>query len=459
MRPGAGVRRNFHGNIRSTICVPDRIANAPGGTLMKYLKHLRLRRSIMIIVGLVVIAAVVIVMRAVSARTPPAAAAAPPAVPVTAAYATRRDVPEIVDAIGNVQSIDSVSVLPRVTGAIEKIEFTPGQNVEAGRELFLIDPRPYQAALDQAKAQLAHDQGLLAEAKTDLTRYQTLAQQKSIAAQQTQDQQYVVEQDEGTVQLDQANIEMAQLNLDYCHIISPIAGRAGMLQVDLGNLVGPASASTSSTSSTAANSPNSTTAAGGTAAASGALVSIVQLHPIYVNFSVPQTVLDEVISGQAKSALQVEAYSQAGKLLGRGQLTVINNQVNTSTGTAMLQATFANADDALWPGEYVSVQLVLAIRRNVVTVPASAVMVGPNGDYVYVIGSANKVKRVAVQQSARRGGVSVISKGISAGQKVVVTGQYRLDDGTTVDIQRTTAPQPAEQTAADPQPAAADPSQ
>lgn len=370
--------------------------------------------------------------------------------PVTAAIATRSDVPEIVNAIGTVQSIDSVAIEPRVTGAIEKIEFTPGQDVTQGQELFLIDPRPYQAALDQAKAQLTHDQAVLEEAQVDLARYRTLENEKSIAAQQAQDQAYVVAQDKGTVQLDQANVETAQLNLDYCHITAPISGRAGTLLVDLGNLVGPTGGQAASNSGTTSSSTNGQSSTG------GALVSIVQLQPIYVNFSISQTVLHDVITSQTKGALKVSAYSQAGKLLETGELTVINNQVNPSTGTAALQATFANKHETLWPGEYVSVQLVLGIRRNVVTVPASAVMVGPNGDYLYVIGSDNKVKRVDVTQTARRGGISVISKGISAGQKVVATGQYRLDNGTVVAVQQTTMPKPAAQAAADARPAAAD---
>jgi multidrug efflux system membrane fusion protein len=337
-----------------------------------------------------------------------------------------------------------------VTGTIEKIEFTPGQNVKQGQELFLIDPRPYQAALDQAKAQLAHDQGLLAEAQMDLKRYQTLLSQKSIAAQTAQDQVYVVQQDQGTVALDQANLEMAQLNLDYCHITAPISGRAGTLQVDLGNLVGPASApATSAASSRSGSGANSSTLTSTSSAtsASGGLVSIEQLQPIYVSFSIPQTQFNEVAQNQANGMLAVDAYSQAGKLLEKGKLTIINNQVNTTTGTVTLQATFANGNDVLWPGEYVSVQLVVGVRRNVVTVPASAVMAGPNGDYVYVIGDDNKVTRVDVQQAARRAGISVIGKGLSAGQRVVATGQYRLDNGTVVAVDQTPPPPQAQNTA------------
>lgn len=419
-------------------------------------------RRIRIIIALAIIAGIAVVVRQVIHNGQPTGSnggqAALAAVPVTAASATLQDIPKIVNAIGNVQSIDSVSILPRVTGSIEKIEFTPGQDVKQGQELFLIDPRPYQATLDQAKAQLAHDEGVLAEAQMDLQRYQSLEQQKSIAGQQAQDQVYVVQQDKGTVQLDQANVETAQLNLEFCHITSPISGRAGTLQVDLGNLVGPAGGQTTGAPGNTI-SQASTSEAGGTTSSGTMLVSIVQLEPVYVNFSIPQTVLHEVLKSQAKGTLDVSAYSQAGELLEKGKLTVINNQVNTSTGTATLQATFANTDEVLWPGEYVSVQLTVGTRRNVVTVPASAVMVGPNGDYVYVIGADNKVKRVGVQQAARQGGISVISKGVSAGQKVVVTGQYRLDNGTVVAVQQTTAPQQATLPAAGAQPAAADPPQ
>lgn len=454
MRAAAATPWNFRGNIRLPICVPAQDCNLFGSALITKSKFKRSgwRRGVRILVGLAVIAAIALGIRQITGSTPPAPST-PAAVPVTAALATRQDVPEIINAIGNVQSIDAVSILPRVTGTIEKIEFTPGQDVKKDQELFLIDPRPYQAALDQAKAQLAHDEGVLEEAQIDLQRYQTLEQQKSIAGQTAQDQVYVVAQDKGTVQLDQANVEAAQLNLDYCHITSPIAGRAGMFLVDLGNLVGPANGQASS-SATATSGTQTSTASG--SALSGALVSITQLQPIYVTFTLPQTMLHEVLKSQAKGALDVNAYSQAGALLEKGKLTVINNQVSTTSGTATLQATFANADEVLWPGEYVSVQLVVGTRRNVVTVPASAVMVGPNGDYVYVIGAGNKVQRVAVQQAARHGGVSVISKGVSAGQKVVATGQYRLDDGTVVAVQQTAAPQSAAQTAANGQPAAAD---
>lgn len=372
-----------------------------------------------VVIGMLAVLAIGIGVLQLGARTKPAKSAAPPpSVPVTAAVATQQDIPQIIDAIGTVQSIDSIAIQPRVTGAIQKIEFAPGRDVRQGQELFLIDPRPYQAALDQAKAQLAHDQGVLAEAHMDLTRYQALENQKSIAAQQTQDQVYVVQQDEGTVQLDQANVEAAQLNLDYCHITAPVAGRAGTLQVDLGNLVSPPSGTSSSTMT------------------SSSLVMIAQLKPIYVNFAVPQTSLDQISRNQAAGALEVDAYSQTGKLLEKGELTVIDNHVNVSAGTVTMQATFANADESLWPGEFVRIQLTVAMRQNVVTVPTPAVMTGPNGSYLYVIGANDQVKRVGVKVTSQRGGISVIGAGLSGGEKVVTNGQYRLDNGTKIAVQQ-----------------------
>jgi membrane fusion protein, multidrug efflux system len=390
-------------------------------------------RLIGIIAGLVVIGFIAVAVRQVSSSAPPASrGSGVAAIPVTAAIATRQDVPDFVNAIGNVQSIDSVAVQPRVTGTIVKVEFTPGQDVKKGQELFLIDPRPFQAALDQAKAQLAHDEGVLAEAQMDLTRYQLLAKQKSIAKQQAQDQLYVVQQDKGTADLDQANVDTAQLNLQYCHIVSPIDGRAGALLVDLGNLVGPQTANQA-----ASNTPLGVATSGQMTGAS-TLVSIAQLQPIYVNFNVPQTRLAEILRNQAAGALEVDAYSQAGQLLEKGGVTLINNQVNTSTGTILLQGTFANTVEQLWPGEFVTIKLIVATRRNVVTVPATAVMAGPNGSYVYVIGANNKVRRVNVQVAARQSGIAVITKGVFAGEKVVSNGQYRLADGVQVDIRSTT---------------------
>ena len=350
---------------------------------------------------------------------PPPVAAPPPPVPVTAAQVKIENVPAIVPALGTVQSIDTVNITPRVNGRIDAIYFKQGDEVAKGQKLFLINPHPYQAVLAQAQGQLAHDESALAEAKMDLARYQRLVTENSIATQTAQDQRDVVTQDEGTVQLDEANVANAELNLAYCHINSPIAGRTGALQVDLGNYVEAVSAEESSS-----------TVAGVTP-----LVTITQMKPIYVSFSVPQTELETVRENQAKGALTVKAYSQAGQLLASGKLSLINNEVNTATGTIMLEATFPNRREMLWPDQFVSVQLIEFIRKDAITVPSEAVMTGPTSPYVYVIGPASKVKRVAVTVTATQNNLAVIAKGLQAGEPVVTEGQYRLTDGVAVTVE------------------------
>lgn len=384
--------------------------------------------------AIVVVAIVVLGLRYFQGRITTAGVQGPAPIPVTAGVAARQDVPEIVSALGTVQSIDSIAVQARVNGPIVKIEFAAGQDVKEGQELFLIDPRPFQAALNAAKAQLAHDEGLLAEAQVDLTRFQTLAQENSIAKQQADDQVFLVEQDKGTVQLDQANVDTAQLNLDFCHVTSPVSGRAGVLLIDVGNLVGP-SASGAANNNTTTTTTSST--ASGQVSSGTSMVTIAQLKPIYVTFNVPQNVLNDVNHDAATASLEVDAYSQAGKLIEKGKLTLIDNQVNTSAGTVLMQGTFANADEALWPGEFVRAQLIISIRQNAVTVPSQAVMAGPTGPYVYVINPDQTVHRVGVDVIDRQGTIAVIGKGLSGGENIVVDGQYRLDDGVKVDIQQT----------------------
>jgi membrane fusion protein, multidrug efflux system len=421
---------------------------------MAFLQRITVRRSIGIVGGLIIIGIVTIGVRWLSEQTAASTTTSsrvPPTLPVTAAAAVRQNFPDVIETIGTVQSIDVVSIEAQVYGPIVKIEFEPGQDVKKGQELFLIDPRPFQALLDQTKAQLARDQAALAQAQLDLARYQTLAQQKSIAVQTAQDQAFVVEQDKAALALDQANVDTAQINLDYCHIKSPIDGRAGILQIELGNIVGPFGIGTTTSiasgvtaapptagAPTAAATTAPTATAAGQSPSSGVLVSISQIKPIYVNFPVAQTLFDEVKKYQATSPLEVDAYSQSGKQIGKGKLTVIDNQVNASTGTVSMQATFANADQALWPGEFVRVELIVSILRNVVTVPAQAVMMGPSGSYVYVIGPDQTVHRANVEVAARRHDVDVIEKGVAEGQRVVTDGQYRLSNGAKVDVTKLT---------------------
>jgi membrane fusion protein, multidrug efflux system len=384
-------------------------------------------------------------------------AAAPPAVPVTAAVATVRDVPALVPALGTVLSMDVVEVMPEVSGRITRIYFKQGQEVEVGQRLFEIDPRPYQAALEQAQGQLARDKALLAEAIMDLARYKRLASQNSIELQTYEDQKYVVNQDRGTVRLDQGSLAAARVNLEYCEITSPVTGRTGVIQVDLGNFVQPASAAAQAATTNASSSSggsgggSSGSAGSGSGSSSGgstALVAVTQMDPIFVSFNVPENQLATVLENQAKGPLTVAAYTAGGQLLATGKLSLINNQVDTTTGTILLEATFANRQRRLWPNQFVAVELTEFVRKSVVTVPAVAVMTGPDGEYVYVIGSDHKVKRVPVTVDSNQQGIAVIGKGVTAGEQVVTNGQYRLDDETLVSIQPPPRAAPGQSSAA-----------
>ena len=375
----------------------------------------------------------------------------PPAVPVTAAVATTRDVPALVPALGTVLSMDVVQVMPEVTGRITRIYFKQGEEVKAGQKLFEIDPRPYQAAFQQAQGQLARDEALLAEATMDLARYRKLASQNSIELQTAQDQEYVVGQDRGTVALDEGNLAAARVNLEYCEITSPVTGRTGVIQVDLGNFVQPSSAaaqaaSTNSSSSSGGSGGSGSSLAGSGSGSSGgstALVAVTQMEPIFVSFNVPENQLATVLENQAKGPLAVAAYSAGGQLLATGKLSLINNQVDTTTGTILLEATFPNEQQRLWPNEFVAVELTEFVRQSAVTVPAIAIMTGPDGEYVYVIGSDHKVKRVVVTVDSNQQGIAVIGKGLTAGEQVVTNGQYRLDDAALVSIQQPASAAPA----------------
>ncbi|MGA8093721.1 MAG: efflux RND transporter periplasmic adaptor subunit [Steroidobacteraceae bacterium] len=374
----------------------------------------------------------------------------PPAVPVTAAAATARDVPALVPALGTVLSMDVVQVMPEVSGRITQIYFKQGQEVKAGQKLFEIDPRPYEAALEQAQGQLARDRAALAEAVMDLARYKKLASQNSIELQTAEDQEYVVGQDRGTVALDEGNLAAARVNLAYCQITSPVTGRTGVIQVDLGNFVQPASAAAqaASTNSSSSNGGTAAGSASGSASGSTALVAVTQMEPIFVSFNVPENQLATVIENQAQGPLTVAAYTAGGQLLATGALSLINNQVDTTTGTILLEATFANRQQRLWPNAFVSVELTEFVRKSAVTVPSAAVMTGPDGEYVYVIGADHKVKRVAIALASDQQGVAVIGKGVTAGEQVVTNGQYRLDDDTLVSIQQPAATAPGQSTGA-----------
>jgi multidrug efflux system membrane fusion protein len=340
---------------------------------------------------------------------------APPEVPVTAGVVTARDVPQFLQGIGTVQAYNTVTVKSQVDGAIVKVAFTEGQEVRKGELLFQIDPRPYEAALALAMATRDKDQAQLATAQADMVRYGRLVAPGFQTRQSFEDQQGLVAQLKAAVKGDEAQIDTARVNLGYTDISSPIDGRLGARLVDIGNLVRATD-----------NTP---------------LVSITQIRPIFVSFTLPQNELDQIRQQQQKAPLEVDALASDNQTsLGEGRLTLIDNMIDQATGTIHLKATFANQDERLWPGEFVNLRLMLRVRHDVATVPSQTVQDGPDGHYAYVISKDDTVERRAVEISAVQNGLTVVSKGLAPGEHVVVEGQYRLTDGARV---RLLPPKPA----------------
>ena len=327
-----------------------------------------------------------------SVRAAPQNAGQPPAVPVTAGTAEAHDMPVFVRGIGAVQAFNTVTVKTRVEGQIVKLDFTEGQDVKAGDLLFEIDPRPFQAALDQASAAKQRDEAQLASANADLSRTSQLLG-NGFQTRQTFDQQKAaVGQLQASIKADQAQIDAARLNLDYAMIRSPIDGRTGARLVDVGNIV------------------HATDNAG--------LVTIAQLRPIFVSFTVPQQQIDAIRQSQAESAVEARALTQDDqKQLAAGKLTLIDNQVDQATGTLHMKAQFDNADAALWPGEFVNVRLVVSTEKNAVTVPTRALQQGPNGRYLFAIKPDNTVEMRTVEVSQTGTGRRVASEGGERGRR------------------------------------------
>jgi multidrug efflux system membrane fusion protein len=348
---------------------------------------------------------------AVAAEPPPAVA---PGVPVTAGTVAVADVPVLLDGIGAVQAYNMVTIKSRVDGQIVQVAFTEGQEIKAGAPLLQIDPRPFQAALDQARAAKEKDEAQLVSAQADLARYAELVGPGHQTRQSYDQQKALVAQLQAAIKGDEAAINTARLNLGYADIRSPIDGRLGARLVDAGNMV------------------RATDAAG--------LVTITQLKPIFVSFTLAQDNIDQIREHQATAPLVVQAYSGDGKtLLGEGNLTLIDNVIDQTTGTIRLKATYANDDEKLWPGRFVNVKVVLSVRKGVPTVPAQTVQDGPTGNYAYVIKEDDTVERRDVEVAVVQDGIAVITKGLSPGEKVVVEGQYRLTKGARV---RVSAPAP-----------------
>ncbi|QAU23778.1 efflux RND transporter periplasmic adaptor subunit [Dyella sp. M7H15-1] len=339
----------------------------------------------------------------------PARTGNPPQV-VSAATATLGDMPVILNELGTVTPISTVTVLPQLSGYLTDIGYQEGQDVKKGQFLAQIDPRQYEINKLQAEAQLAKDQASLDQARADLARYQQLHQQKSIAEQTYIDQTFTVAQDEAAVKADKATIAQDELNLTYCHITAPVDGRVGLRLVDPGNYV--------------------------TASSSPGIVVITRMKPTTVQFTVPQNSLSQVLQRfNAGNKLPVTVYnSDDTKQLASGTLYAIGNQMATSTGTVTLRATFANDDELLYPNEFVNARLLVDTMKQAVLVPTPAVQSGAPGDYVYLVNADDTVSVHKVTQGPSDGKNTVILSGLSAGQTVVTDGMDRLNDGAKIKI-------------------------
>jgi multidrug efflux system membrane fusion protein len=334
-----------------------------------------------------------------------------PPIPVAVAVAQAGDVPIYLDGIGTVQAYNTVTVRAQVDGTLSKISFVEGQDVKAGDVLAQIDPRPLRAQLNQAIAAHARDAAQLANAKVDMRRYTTLVAQDSIATQQLDTQRALVAQNAATVQNDQAQIDYARVQLSHTTIVSPIAGRTGVRQVDAGNIV--------------------------RAADTTGIVTVTQIEPISVLFTLPGDAVGPVLLQMKGGTLTVSAMLRNDtKPIAQGQLLLVNNQIDATTGTVQLKATFPNKEHALWPGQFVDVRLLLETRRNAVTIPSGAVQRGPQGLFVYVVAADGTAQMRPIRMSASNSGsgVALIEAGVAAGDRVVTDGHLKLRPGARVRL-------------------------
>jgi membrane fusion protein, multidrug efflux system len=332
--------------------------------------------------------------------------------PVVAAPVQKGDVNIVDNALGTVTALATVTVQTQISGQLVEVAFTEGQRVQKGDFLAQIDPRPYQAALDQAQGQLLKDQASLSMAQMDLTRYQKLAQQNSIAKQQAEDQAYVVGQDQGTVKLDEAQVETAKLNLAYCHIVSPVSGRIGLRLVDPGNYVQVSGAT--------------------------GIAVITQMQPISVVFALPEDELPPVMKQlHAGATLPVTAYDRSNTTeLATGTLTAVDSEIDTTTGTVKLRAQFDNADEALFPNQFVNTRLLVDVLKDATVIPTAAVQRGAPGTFVYLIKPDNTVSVQTVKLGPEDNGRIAVQSGLSVGDQVVVDGSDKLREGAKITLRQ-----------------------
>jgi multidrug efflux system membrane fusion protein len=351
------------------------------------------------------------------ASAPPARGQPPQSVGV--ATIGTGDIRVIVNALGTVTPIATVTVQTQIDGQLTEVAFTEGQMVKKGDFLAQIDPRPYQLLQSQYEGQLARDQGVLAQAQVDLARYQKLAEQNSIARQQYEDQIYIVQQDQGTVKLDQAQIDQQKLNVIYCHIVSPVTGRVGLRLIDPGNYV---------------QTSNST-----------GLAVVTQMQPITVIFPVPEDDLPDILPQlNAGTTLQVAAYDRANvKQLATGRVIALDSQIDTTTGTVKVRAQFDNPDSALFPNQFVNAQLLVKTLHDITVTPTAAIQRGAPGTFVYVVNADNTVSVRPVTLGPSDGPTAQVTSGLSVGERVVVDGTDRLRDGAHVIVPGAGAPRDA----------------
>ena len=320
------------------------------------------------------------------------------------------DMPVTIDALGAVTPFATVTVKTQISGKLMEVGFQEGQTVKVGDFLAQIDSRPYEAALAQAEGQLAKDSSLYAQAQADLARYQTLIKQDSIAHQQVDDQTFLVAQDKAAMTSDQAQIDTAKLNIAYCRIVSPVNGRVGLRLVDPGNYLQPSDAT--------------------------GIVVITQLDPISVIFSTPEDNLTAITARLKSGAtLPVSAFDRTNvKEIAKGTLTTFDNQVDATTGTFKLRATFANPDGALFPNQFVNARLLVDTMTGAVLAPNAAIQLGANGSFVYVVNADSTVSVRPVTTGPSDAQNSVIATGLKAGENVVIDGVDRLRDGVKVSV-------------------------
>jgi membrane fusion protein, multidrug efflux system len=348
--------------------------------------------------------------RATVFRPSPAAQglAAPPAVGVVATTVKRGDVPIYLRGVGTVIAYNNVLVRSQITGKLIKISFHQGQTVKKGDVLAAIDPSPYQAQLDQAIANRDRDQAHLANAKIDLNRYTDLGKQKSIAYQLVDSQKAIVDQLVAIIKADGAIIESARVNLGYTNLTSPIDGVTGIRQIDIGNVIHPTDVN--------------------------GLVDVTQIEPISLIFTLPEADFVPIQERISQGPVTVFVDSQDGKQLDQGKLNLIDNQIIQTTGTIRLRAEFPNTKHLLWPGQLVNARLLLDTRHDGLTVPASVVQQGPQGAYAYVVKSDNTVDIRPIKVAQISDGQALIDSGLSANERVVIDGQYKLQPGVPVTI-------------------------